>query len=754
MPSTLPPATGARDRHVLAAVASLFVLSGFAALVYQVAWQRILALHTGVSVYSVALIVSAFMAGLGLGSHLGGLLSRRLDRVRALQAFALLELGVGLFAASSAWLYYDLLYVRGGALYAAPWRAALLHFAALLPPTTLMGMSLPLVARALVRDGASAARTLGLLYGLNVVGAALGAWLAPWLLIRELGLRQAILVGAAANVAAGLGALALRRRVPEDAPPAGLPTPGPDDGGSEGASLRLWLGLYALSGFCALALEVLWFRLLDVAVKSTAFTFGTLLGVYLLGSAAGALAGARLAPRLSRPLRAFLLCQCALLAVAAAGPILLVRLPPDAPGLGWLVQYWAQTDGFRLGRAFDPGTLLRLYVALPLALFGLPTFLMGLSFPILQRAVQHDARSAGFRVGALQAANILGCVLGSLAVGLLALDRLGTAETLRLVVAVGLVFAGLGLRRERGGAFLGSGAVLVLALLLLPREEALWLRLHGVGGETGPAALVGEDASGVVALTQRAGGDWDLTVNGTWNSTLPFGGIHAALGALPAVLHEAPAEIAIVGLGSGNTAWAAACRSETRRVRVYEICRPQLGLLQELAAGPQPPAHLRRFLRDPRLEIRFADGRHALQNEPALYDMIEIDALRPYHSMSGNLYSLEFFQRAQQRLRPGGLMCSWAPTPRVHATFVQAFPHVLELGSERLLVGSREPLPVATEAWLQRLRRRDVFGYLGPEIAQQLTALIKATRPAPRGAATESDLNRDLFPRDELASRR
>ena len=191
MPSTLPPATGARDRHVLAAVASLFVLSGFAALVYQVAWQRILALHTGVSVYSVALIVSAFMAGLGLGSHLGGLLSRRLDRVRALQAFALLELGVGLFAASSAWLYYDLLYVRGGALYAAPWRAALLHFAALLPPTTLMGMSLPLVARALVRDGASAARTLGLLYGLNVVGAALGAWLAPWLLIRELGLRQA-----------------------------------------------------------------------------------------------------------------------------------------------------------------------------------------------------------------------------------------------------------------------------------------------------------------------------------------------------------------------------------------------------------------------------------------------------------------------------------------------------------------------------------------------------------------------------------
>jgi hypothetical protein len=163
---------------------------------------------------------------------------------------------------------------------------------------------------------------------------------------------------------------------------------------------------------------------------------------------------------------------------------------------------------------------------------------------------------------------------------------------------------------------------------------------------------------------------------------------------------------------------------------------------------------LRRFLNDPRLDVRFADGRHALYSTPTLYDTIEMDALRPTHAMAGNLYSLEFFQAAAQRLKPGGLMCSWAPTPRVHATFLQAFPYVLELGSDTVLVGSREPIPVEPEVWLARLHTREVFGYLGLDVAEPLAELIKRTRPAPREPITERDLNHDLFPRDELGSPR
>ena len=183
---TLPPSPvrvaspGAR----LPLVAVAFFLSGAAALVYQVVWQRILELSSGIGIYSVAMIVGAFMAGLGLGSHVGSLWSTRLQPERALWAFATIEVGVAIFGAWSCALFYDLLYLRVGWLYSVPWRAGLLHFFSLLFPTLLMGMSLPFLARAMVRDTAGAARTIGILYGINVLGASFGAMATPWVLIR------------------------------------------------------------------------------------------------------------------------------------------------------------------------------------------------------------------------------------------------------------------------------------------------------------------------------------------------------------------------------------------------------------------------------------------------------------------------------------------------------------------------------------------------------------------------------------------
>ncbi len=302
-------------------------MSGFAALVYQVVWQRLLALHSGVGIYSVALIVSAFMAGLGLGSLAGGSSSARLSPERALHAFAWLELGIGLFGAVSSRLYYDVLYLGGWASRASDWRAGLGHFAALVVPTTLMGMSLPCLVRALVREASGAAHTIGLLYGANVLGASAGALLTPWVLMRWLGCDGAVGVAAAGNLAAGLGALLLARgtALHETGRPAREVEPPLDD--EPRHPFALWLGLYAFSGFCALALEVLWFRLMDVAVKSSAFTFGSMLSLYLLGSGAGSLIGARRAPRLRRPLRAFLSCQCLILILAGLPLVVLDRAP-------------------------------------------------------------------------------------------------------------------------------------------------------------------------------------------------------------------------------------------------------------------------------------------------------------------------------------------------------------------------------------------------------------------------------------------
>jgi predicted membrane-bound spermidine synthase len=734
------------DTPRVAIAGLLFLFSGAAALVYQVVWQRLLALHSGVGLYSVSLIVAAFMAGLGLGSLVGGRLSQGMETGVALRAFAILELAIAAFGAVSPGIYYDWLYPLAVHLPSPSWSAGLLHFAALLPPTLLMGMSLPFLVQAIVTDVWGAGRRIGWLYGINMLGAAGGALVTPWWLLPSLGVPGAVLVAAGANGLVGVAALALGRlpaepeprpRAPATvAPPTAAEPPG-------GRPLGLWLALYALSGFLALSLEIVWFRLLDVAVKSTAFTFGTLLAVYLLGSGLGSLAAAPLAPRLQRPLRAFLLAQCGLVGLSALAVIALVLVPPHWPLVDWYLRYWAAYAFFPFGHQADPIHVTRLYVVLPLALFFGPTLLMGFSFPILQRAVQDDPAASGRRVGALQAANIAGCTAGSLFVGLLALAAVGTSGTMLFLVGGGAVFALVGLRHY-GRGFVAPLLALVLLAALLPGSERLWRRLHGLTGDVG-LVFFEEDGTGVVALTPDRD-EWRLSINGKGNSWLPYGRGHTVLGAAPASVHPAPRRVAIVGLGSGDTAWAASYRPETVSTIVFEISRPQPRILWRLV-GFVDMLELRYLLEDRRVRIRLEDGRKALEAEPSTYDLIEADATWPETAGSGNLYSLEFFEAAARRLSVGGVMCTWAPTPRVHRTFRTVFAHVIQDETGGILIGSRQPIPFEPDAW--RARAAAGEPYLGLVRTEEVLQALGGLRPA-RGAIAGT-LNRDLFPRDELA---
>jgi spermidine synthase len=734
-----------RARSLALTVAGLaFFVSGASALVYQVAWQRILALQTGVGPYSIAVIVASFMAGLGAGSHLGGVLSTRMASRHALLAFGALEIGVALFGATSCGLYYDLLYVRGSGLYDSPVLGGLLQFLTLLPPTVLMGMSLPLLARALVHDVGLAGRTVGLLYGVNTLGAGAGALLGPWVLMRFLGVRGAVMAAAAGNLVAAVSVLLLVRLAPRvtsapDVPTARASLP-------ERRSFGLWLGLYTLSGFCALALEILWFRVLDVGVKASALTFGTVLAIYLVGSAAGALLGATRADRVRRPLLVFCVLQGAILAWAGLGLVALARVPPATPLYGWFFGYWHGTAGFRLGTDHDLGALARLYLLFPGLLYLVPTVLMGLSFPVLQRAVHDDPETAGRKVGFLQAANIAGCTAGSLLVGLVLLRWIGTAGAMHVLLALGLVFVAVGWRHHGPHpALVALGAVLVSLLFALPTGDALWRRLHGLQDEP---ARFDEDASSVVGVRERDHHLWLVFVDGESHSVMPYAdGEHTLLGAVPAAIHPAPVDVAIVGLGSGNTAWAAACRPETRRVRVFEIATPQQRLLVALD-GERDLPRLHHLLTDPRVRIEMTDGRHALDRGAERYDVIEADALRPWSAYGGNLYSVEFFELCARRLKPGGVVCTRAPTPRVTATFARVFPLAIDVGG--ILVGSREPLTLDVDTWTARVESPPVLDYLGPTAARGvLRALRQAHHVAPsRGAS----VNRDLYPRDELAA--
>ena len=776
----------------------VFFTSGFAALLYQVIWQRMLVIFSGADVYSATIIVSAFMAGLGIGSLVGGHVADRVSERTSLVLFGIAELAIAAFGILSAPLYYDVLYARIGHINITPGPMAAILFVSLLWPTFFMGASLPLLARALTRQVERAASTVGSLYGLNTLGAAMGAMVATWWLLPRIGLDGSLHVAATLNAVcavvvlpfAFLGIARTRQwSLAETAVRPATPATVLPEKGAGRFPFWVWAAIYGFSGLIALSLEIVWFRMLGVMMKSTAFTFGTLLALYLGGLGLGSLVGSAVASRIRRPAAAFLMLQAAVGLCAGGFLALLIAVVDDTPSLK---EYFASYEPLNVQdsvgslRALiasflsaaprpehSPSNFITLYVVLPAVLVVPATFLMGCSFPLLQRAVQTDLASLGGRLGVLLFANILGSMFGTVLTSWVLLNVLGTAGTVRLLAGMSTVFAllaaslvfstrhlTLGGRRVPTLAA-ASGAVALLfvpVLVSMPSAGTFWARLHGTIVER---ILFGEDGSGLsVVKTNQAGfeGQSVVFVNGLGQSTLPYGDIHTALGAIPAFIHPAPRDAVIIGLGSGDTVHAVAGRLDIERITCVEIIRPQLDTLEQLTRR-WPYGGLRSLLENPRIEHVFGDGRIHLMRGDRRYDIIEADALRPGSAYSGNLYSDEYFRLARARLKPKGLVATWAPTARVRNTFVRVFPYVMSFPGI-ILVGSETPIEFDRGAIAARLadpRVRHYYDTAGIDIERLLNAYLAApasyTPDFNRDAMT--DFNTDRFPKDEydLASR-
>src|SRR5260370_3200651 len=318
----------------------VFFISGFAALRYQVIWQRLLVFVSGADVYAVALIVTTFMAGLGLGNLGGGYVADRFSRRTNLVMFIAAEVAIVIVGLLSKGFFYDFLYTRHPELGQSSWLLWIVLFCGLLWPTFFMGVSLPLLAKALTRDVGDAGQRIGRLYGIHTLGAAIGALVTTWILLPQLGLEQSLKVGAALNFACA-GVLVLFIISVRKQPEAGSvttelrqqePNPSlPQTAESTGFTFGTWLLLYVLSGFIALSLEILWLRLLTVMLKCTAFAFGTMLTIYLGGLGLGAIAGTKFVQRSRRPVSVFLALQTLVAVSAGIAIVLLVSPTAESP---------------------------------------------------------------------------------------------------------------------------------------------------------------------------------------------------------------------------------------------------------------------------------------------------------------------------------------------------------------------------------------------------------------------------------------
>lgn len=696
---------------------AVFFASGASALLYQALWQRLLSLHAGMDLFSVTVVVAAFMAGLGLGNLAGGTLADRLSTRGAVVSYGLAELVIGGFGLVSPKLLYTWYPALSPHLESTA-AAFAFHFGLLCLPTFLMGSTLPLLSRALVRD-TSIAPDVGRLYGVNTIGAAAGAiaTAGPWLLART-GLEPLVLGAAALNAIAGLGALLLASRTPPTVAPPPTPT------GPRAGLPWPWLIAYGLTGFIALGLEVVWFRLLNVVMSSNTYTFSRLLAVYLVGLGLGSVLGARLLRRVTFPERAFLWLQLATGLSALLGPV--------------LVTAGIATFGY-------PSLLPLRNVWIPLATLLVPTLLMGVSFAVIQAVVSKKLERVGRSTGALLFANTLGCVAGTLVTGFVLLAHLGTPATLRLFAgasaAFGLLAAWQLPRARRLAASAGLVAATAVLMLALPSAQRFWQLLHAADGL---GFVAEEDHSCVTALLEKEPSAHTLYISGEIQNGVPFDDFHVRLGWIPPLIHPAPKKVLVIGFGAGSTPYALAADPRVERIDVVEICGSEYPLIRSLSGTFE---QVRVLFDDPRVHLTVRDGRKFLVDTPERFDVIITDTLLVRSSHSGSLYSVEFYELVKSRLAPGGLLAQWSPTDRTLRSAAAVFPSVMHLGG--FFIASEQPFPMDTAVLQERLAATRRAGLPERQWAD-LTQVIQehTVRFEPR-TPPDGDVNRDLFPKDE-----
>jgi len=655
----------------------LTALTGFSALVYQVAWQRALASLLGSQSEATAAVLGLFLGGLSLGYALCGRLSRRLVR-RALArgtqpgllaAYALVECGIGLFALLFPWSFAGIraLSLELPAAPGALGFAADVGLAALLigPPAVLMGGTIPLLTQGLARDLRDATRLHSLVYGWNTAGAFAGALAAGFVLVPALGLETTIRAMGAINLLAGLCFAALRRReTPLPAAPAAQPA------AATPAGLTIYTTVALLAGFAMMTLQTALNRIGALALGGSHFTFSMVVATFVLCIALGSFGVAGL--RRIRP-RWVALSQWMLVAYLAW----LYAALENAP-------FWAHV--LRTRFAHDTAGFYGFHLAVFGALLAfaiLPLGLSGALLPLLFHQLRREAGDLGRVAGRLYAWNTLGSLLGALLGGYALLFWLDLHTIYRLSVlalAVGAALLtprmGLGNRRAAALALLGVAALLVGQPAWRPQRLSAGLfRTNLAPADVGsdpdayfasPAAgwigdrllFYTDDPATSVAVMERTRPDGSTSrsvlVNGKVDGNVPGDNVTTGLLALlPALLAERCERAFVIGWGTGMSVGELAALESTREVVVAEISP---GVMQ---AAPFFEDYNRRALASPKTRVVRSDAYRALLREDTRYDVIVSEPSNPWVTGVELLYSVEFLRAARARLAPGGVYAQW-----------------------------------------------------------------------------------------------
>jgi spermidine synthase len=716
---------------LLPALILLFLVSGACGLIYQVLWLRLLGLVFGVTVYSASTVWASFMAGLALGSYLGGRVGAR-SRVPLIW-FGIVEILVGLSALATPAVLDAL---RG--LYAA-WLPSLpdspaaitaaraaMSFLVLIVPTLMMGASLPLIIRSSLFSGGELGARAGLLYGTNTLGAIAGTLAAGLYLVPGLGIARTFQVAAAMNVAAGVAAVligfAWRSRPAQ--PAAAVMTVGAGGAGTPIRTRRLVLGVFFVSGLATLALEVIWFRAIVLVARPTVYTFAIMLATVLSGIAAG-----------SYLVTPFMRRRVNWVAVLAGIEVLMgVAAVLSLPILS-RVSRINEVIAPSIER-FAPGYLsyaiaASVPVILPAAL------LMGMAYPIglrlwsqAQDAGEDPGRVAA-RIGAFNSINLIGAIAGSLAGGFLLLPWLGSRGSL-LVITTLIVLSGIVLLvsatriryRHAWAVVILAGFAWLAGRTPDPFEIFLSVRYPKL-----EVVYHEEAVEGTVSVHGSRPGEFMLVLDGNHqaNDTGSMLETHRRIALLALALHPEAKDMLVVGLGGGATPGAASTH-EGLELDVVELSSAVVRASAFFAHANN------NLLTRPNVHLRVDDGRNYLALSGKKYDVITADLIQPIHAGSNNVYAREYFELVRRALKPGGLAMQWANGTEaeykaIARTFQSVFPHTTVWGDGSLLLGTLEPLELMESDFNWKMGppgRRQGLSDLGVHSFEDLLRLYKA----------------------------
>ena len=704
----------------------LFAGSGCAALIYEIVWFQLLQLVIGSSAVSLGLLLAAYMGGLCLGSAaLPRLVSTRHHPMRV---YAFLELGIaafGIIALFSVPLV-GRIYVAGATtgLVGLVLRGAVAAVC-LLPPTFLMGASLPAIAR-WVETTPRGVSWLGLLYSANIAGAVTGCVLAGFYLLRVHDMGFATYIAAAINVAVALLALAMASRR-GSWKGVDLPDRGTNVARAPGV-VFIYVAI-AFSGLTALGAEVVWTRLLSLLLGATVYTFSIILAVFLTGLWGGSAAGSFIARRVRDPRLALAGCQILLaLAIAWTAFTLAYVLP------WWPVDPWLATspwlnfdlDLTRCIRAIFPATLL-----------------WGASFPLALAAAAANREDAGRLTGEVYAANTAGSIVGALAFSLLLIPGIGTQGSQQVliwlaaaaaVIAIAPLATPLATRKTAmfAGALVCAAALawgLAATVGAVPWQAIAYGRrvapiLRGlylaIDAQARPL-FVGEGINSSVVITERGDQKFFYVSGKSEASSARLDmRLQRMMGHLPALTSAAPHSVLVVGFGAGVTAGSFVPYPDVSSIVICEL-EPLIPPASEEFFGKEN----NHVLRDPRARVVADDARHYILITPEKFDVITTDPIHPWVKGTSTLYSREYYELVKSHLNQGGIAAQWLPiyesdedTVKTElATFFSVFPNATVWsnyldgdGYDLVLLGSADPSPINVDTLQRRL---DQPGYAG-----------------------------------------